>query len=68
MRRTGGFYIFKADAMIDRPYSEVRDDIYNMLKEVKMRKWMDKLQESIPVKVDPGALNPGKAAAPRTGQ
>ncbi len=68
MRRSGGFYIFKADSMVERPYSEVRDDIYNMLKEVKMRQWMDKLQQSIPIKVDPGAINPGKPANPPAGQ
>jgi parvulin-like peptidyl-prolyl isomerase len=58
MRRTGGFYIFKAEAMVDQPYSEVKDEIFNMLKEVKMRQWMDKLQQSIPVKVDPAAMSP----------
>jgi len=68
MRRSGGFYIFKADSMVERPYSEVRDEIYNMLKDVKMRQWMDKLQQSIPVKVDPGALNPGKPNTPPAGQ
>ena len=68
MRRSGGFYIFKADSMVDRPYSEVRDEIFNFLKEVKMRQWMDKLQQSIPVKVEPGALSPGKPAAPPAGQ
>jgi hypothetical protein len=54
--------------MVDRPYSEVRDEIYNMLKEVKMRQWMDKLQQSIPVKVDPSAITPGKPNAPPAGQ
>jgi parvulin-like peptidyl-prolyl isomerase len=67
MRRTGGFYIFKADSMVERPYSEVRDEIYNGLKEVKMRQWMDKLKESIPVKVDPAAINPTKPAGPPAG-
>jgi hypothetical protein len=64
MRRSGGFYIFKADSMIERPYSEVRDEIFNMLKDVKMRQWMDKLQKSIPVKVDPAAINPAKPNTP----
>ncbi len=68
MRRSGGFYIFKADSMVERPYPEVRDEIYNMLKDVKMRQWMDKLQESIPVKVDPAAISPGKPNNPPAGQ
>jgi len=58
MRRTGGFYIFKAESMVDQPYSEVRDEIFNLLKDVKMRQWMDKLQQSIPIKVDPAAISP----------
>jgi peptidyl-prolyl cis-trans isomerase C len=65
IRRTGGFYIFKAEAMVDQPYSEVKDEIFNMLKDVKMRQWMDKLQQSIPIKVDPAAINP---AGPPAGQ
>jgi peptidyl-prolyl cis-trans isomerase C len=65
MRRTGGFYIFKADSMVEQPYSEVRDEIFNMLKEVKMRQWMDKLQQSIPVKIDPAAITP---SGPPAGQ
>ncbi len=64
MRRSGGFYIFKADSKVDQPYSEVKDEIFNLLKEVKMRQWMDKLQQSIPIKVEPGALNPAEPAAP----
>ena len=67
MRRSGGFYIFKADAQVERPYAEVQNDIYNFLKEVKMRQWMDGLQKSIPVKVDPAALTP-KSATPPAGQ
>jgi hypothetical protein len=51
--------------MVDQPYSEVRDEIFNMLKEVKMRQWMDKLQQSIPIKIDPAAVNP---AGPPAGQ
>lgn len=66
MRRSGGFYIFKAEAMVDRPYAEVRDEIFNFLKEVKMHQWMDKVQNSIPVKIDPAAMGPPKT--PPAGQ
>ena len=31
MRRSGGFYIFKADSMVERWYEEVRDEIYNLM-------------------------------------
>jgi parvulin-like peptidyl-prolyl isomerase len=65
--RSGGFYIFKADSMVERPYAEVQGEIYNQLKEVKMRQWMDQLQKSIPIKIDPAA-NPGKPNNPPAGQ
>jgi peptidyl-prolyl cis-trans isomerase C len=68
MKRTGGFYIFKADSMVDRPYSDVQNEIYNTLKDIKMREWMDKLQQSIPVKIDPAGVNPAKPNAPPAGQ
>jgi hypothetical protein len=68
MRRSGGFYIFKADSMVERPYPEVQNEIYNLLKEMKMRQWMDKLQQSIPVKVDPAAISPVKPVVPPAGQ
>jgi parvulin-like peptidyl-prolyl isomerase len=68
MRRSGGFYIFKADSLVDRPYAEVQNEIYNLLKEAKMRQWMDKVQGSIPIKVDPNAIQPAKPSAPPAGQ
>jgi peptidyl-prolyl cis-trans isomerase C len=67
LRRSGGFYIFKADSMVDQPYSEVQNDIYTLLKEVKMRQWMDKLQQSIPVKLDPAAIKPAGPSTPPAG-
>jgi len=67
MRRSGGFYIFKADSMVERPYSEVQNDIFNLLKEAKMRQWMDGLQKSVPVQIAPGA-NPAKPNSPPAGQ
>ena len=67
MRRSGGFYIFKADSMVERPYAEVQSEIYNQLKDIKMRAWMDAQQKSIPVKIDPAA-NPGSRICPLAGQ
>jgi parvulin-like peptidyl-prolyl isomerase len=66
MQRSGGFYIFKADSISEQPYSEVRDAIYNQLKETRMHDWMDKLQQSIPVKMTPAA-EPAKPAGPPAG-
>lgn len=64
MRRSGGFYIFKADSKVEQPYAEVKDEIFNELKNIKMRQWMDKLQRSTPVKIEPGAVNPAGPSVP----
>lgn len=65
MRRSGGFYIFKADSLVERSYAEVRDEIYNLMQSVRMRQWMDKMQQSIPIKMEtPQLPAPTKPNAP----
>ena len=64
MRRSGGFYIFKADSLVERSYQEVRDEIYNMMQNGRMRQWMDKVQQSIPIKMEPAPAPPAKPTAP----
>ncbi|MDQ2946191.1 MAG: hypothetical protein M3Y27_09675 [Acidobacteriota bacterium] len=34
-----------------RPFNEVETDVFNELKNSRMREWLDKLGKSIPVKV-----------------
>ena len=63
MRRSGGFYIFKADSRVEQPYAEVKDSIFNLLRELRMHEWIDKLQNSLGVQVKPAAA-PKPATAP----
>ena len=52
VRQRNGYYLFKAEEVSARPYSEVKDDIYTELKNIRMREWLDKLAKSIPVKIE----------------
>lgn len=52
VRQRNGYYLFKAEDVSVRPYSEVKDDIYTELKNIRMREWLDKLAKSIPVKIE----------------
>ena len=52
VRQRNGYYLFKAEDVSARPYSEVKDDIYTELKNIRMAEWMDKLAKSIPVKIE----------------
>jgi hypothetical protein len=47
-----GFYLFRAQSVGLRPYEEVKDDIYNELKETRVRQWIGETQSAIPVKFE----------------
>ena len=47
-----GFYLFRAQTVGLRPYEEVRDEIYNELKETRVRQWIGETQNSIPLKFE----------------
>ncbi|MDQ6705776.1 MAG: peptidylprolyl isomerase [Acidobacteriota bacterium] len=52
VRQRNGFYLFKAEEIGMRPFNEVETDIFNELKNTRMREWLEKLGKSIPVKVE----------------
>lgn len=47
VQQRNGFYLFRADSVGLRPYGEVKDDIYNELKETRVREWFTKTQDGI---------------------
>ncbi len=47
-----GFYLFRAEVVGLRPYDEVRDEIYNKLKETRLQEWMLKTQKDISIKIE----------------
>jgi len=54
LKQPNGFYLLRAEEVSYRPLSDVRDDIYNELKNAKAREWLDRMNISTVVKV----LNP----------
>ncbi len=49
VRQPHGFYIFKADIVNIRPLSEVRDQIFNVLKQKHAKEWSDHLNTEVKV-------------------
>jgi len=61
VRQPHGFYIFKADIVTIRPLSEVRDQIFNELKQQHAKEWIERTNAEI--KVDfPNPAFPPKGA------
>jgi parvulin-like peptidyl-prolyl isomerase len=54
LKQPNGYYLLRAEDVSYRPLSDVRDDIYNELKNAKARAWLDRMNISTVVKV----LNP----------
>ena len=72
VRQPNGFYIFRAEAVSAKPYAEVREQIFNDLKNAKLKAWMDSTSKSLDIKFEddkpasgaglpvPGAPQPAK--------
>jgi parvulin-like peptidyl-prolyl isomerase len=60
-----GFYIFRAQTVGLRPYDEVKDEIYNELKETRVRQWIGETQSAIPLKFENDAFFSSSAPQPR---
>ncbi|MGH9721393.1 MAG: peptidylprolyl isomerase [Bryobacteraceae bacterium] len=51
VRAPNGFYLFRLEEFSTQPYSEVKDDIFTEIKQSRFRESMDKLQNSLDVKI-----------------
>lgn len=52
VRQPNGFYIFRAEAVSAKPYAEVREQIFNELKNAKLKAWMDSTTKSLDIKFE----------------
>lgn len=66
VRQPNGFYIFRVEAVSEKPFSEVRDQIYSELKNTRLREWLDATTKSLNIKFEneqffsgSGLPNPG---------
>jgi hypothetical protein len=75
VRQANGYYIFRLEERSVQPYTEVKDNIYNELKNIRMDEWMRKLRDGVEIKLDneiyfgepakPGNSTAPPAAAPK---
>jgi peptidyl-prolyl cis-trans isomerase C len=65
VKQSNGFYIFRAQEVTFRPLSQVRDEIYNQLKEQNVRKWMDKESKDSKPVANPAFIGPAAPNHPK---
>ncbi|MGO9228569.1 MAG: peptidylprolyl isomerase [Bryobacteraceae bacterium] len=58
VKQPHGFYIFKADIVTVRPLSEVRDQIFDLLKQQHAKEWVDQMNSQIKVEFPNPAFPP----------
>ena len=51
LKQPNGYYVLRAEEISCRPLADVRDEIYNELKNAKARDWLDRMNLSTTVKV-----------------
>jgi peptidyl-prolyl cis-trans isomerase C len=52
IRQPNGFYIFRAEEIVVRPLSQVRDEIYSALKDQRSGEWMERANRDVKVTYD----------------
>jgi peptidyl-prolyl cis-trans isomerase C len=60
VKQPNGFYIFRMEGMIAKPFEEVQGAITAELRNVKLKEWLESTQKAVEVKVE----NPGYFANP----
>ena len=66
LKQPNGFYILRAEEVTVRPLSEVRDEIYNEVKNIKADQWIRAIDTGIKVQVVNKAFVEGTPAAAAT--
>jgi parvulin-like peptidyl-prolyl isomerase len=63
LRQAGGFYLLRAEEVTYRPLSQVRDEIYEELKQERYKKWFDQMNRDTKVEItNPAFLANGPGA------
>ena len=52
VRQPNGFYLFKAQEITAKPFSEVRDQIYDEIQKKRMQEWMEATNKSLVITYD----------------
>ncbi len=67
VRQNNGFYIFRVDEKSPIPFAEVREKIYNDMKQTRFREFMEGIQKQYDVEVANPAFFAPKPPAPAAG-
>jgi peptidyl-prolyl cis-trans isomerase C len=52
VRQPNGFYIFRADAVSEKPFLEVRDQIFIELKNQRLKEWLETTTKNLDIKYE----------------
>jgi peptidyl-prolyl cis-trans isomerase C len=52
VRQPNGFYIFRAEAVSEKPFLEVRDQIFTELKNQRLKEWLDATTKNLNIKFE----------------
>jgi peptidyl-prolyl cis-trans isomerase C len=52
VRQANGFYLFRADRITQQPFEEVRNEIFETVKQARFREWMETTQNDLKVKFE----------------
>jgi len=63
LRQPNGFYIFRAEAVSEKPFLEVRDQIFTDLKNQRLKEWLDTTTKSLNIKFENEQFFTGTAPA-----
>ena len=50
IRQPNGFYLFRAEEVSTRAFQQVRDEIFNEVKQLQFKQWMDQTEKALNVK------------------
>jgi hypothetical protein len=64
VRQPNGFYLFRAEKVTAQALPQVRDEIFNELKQMRFRQWMEETQKGLNVKFENEAFFNPQPAAP----
>jgi peptidyl-prolyl cis-trans isomerase C len=52
IRQPNGYYLFRVEDVSVRPYSEVRDEIYNEIRQARYKEWLDSMRGGVKVTLE----------------
>ena len=59
VKHANGYYIFRMEQVTTDPYDQVKDQIFNEIKDIRKNEWLKKIRESVQVKmVNPPPASP----------